>query len=73
MAVRNVPRNFKKDRYDQSDLTDHERVELYAEWLEHEDAAVRANALICLIHQTNLSAGSADPGIGRTVCYRGWL
>jgi four helix bundle suffix protein len=56
MAVRNVPREFKKDRSDQSDLTDltdQERWALYAPWLEHEDPAVRANALICLIHQAN--------------------
>jgi restriction system protein len=56
MAVRNVPKIFKRDRADQSDLTDlmdHERASLYAEWLEHEKPAVRANALICLIHQTN--------------------
>lgn len=26
---------------------------LYARWLNHEDPAVRANALICLIHQAN--------------------
>jgi len=26
----------------------------YAHWLDHNDAAVRANALICLIEQTNL-------------------
>ncbi len=56
LAVRNVPRKFKKDRSDQSDLTDltdQERYALYAEWLEDENPAVRANALICLIHQTN--------------------
>ncbi|MDF7807178.1 four helix bundle suffix domain-containing protein [Pontiellaceae bacterium B12219] len=55
-AVRNVPRGFKLDRSDQSDLTDlkdQERAALYAKWLEHADGAVRANALICLIHQTN--------------------
>ncbi len=56
MAVRNVPRKFKADRADQSDLThltDHERWVLYAPWLEHDDPAVRANALICLINQAN--------------------
>lgn len=56
LAVRNVSRNFKKERADQSDLTDltdRERAALYSRWLEHADAAVRANALICLIHQTN--------------------
>lgn len=33
--------------------TDPERWELYAPWLSHEDPAIRANALICLIHQAN--------------------
>lgn len=35
------------------DLTDQERWALYAPWLEHAEAAVRANAAICLIHQAN--------------------
>jgi len=55
-AVRGVPREFRLERGDQSDLTDltdQERWGLYVRWLEHEDATVRANALICLIHQTN--------------------
>ena len=55
-AVRSVPRKFKSDRSDQSDLTDlsdEQRWALYARWLENEDPAVRANTLICLIHQTN--------------------
>ena len=51
--VRNVPRKFKEDRSDQTNLTDQERAKLYARWLEHANGAVRANALICLIHQTN--------------------
>jgi four helix bundle suffix protein len=56
LAVRNVPRQFKRDRSNQSDLsdlTDQQRYSLYARWLEHKDPAVRANALICLIHQAN--------------------
>jgi len=56
LAVRNVPKEFKKDRPDQTNLTDfsdQERAALYSKWLEHADGAVRANALICLIHQTN--------------------
>ena len=36
-----------------TDLTDQERWALYAPWLEHDDPAVRANALICLINQAN--------------------
>jgi four helix bundle suffix protein len=53
MAVRQVPRKFKNDTSDLTDLTDQERWALYARWLEHADPAVRANATICLIHQAN--------------------
>ena len=56
IAVRQVPRKFRAGRSDQSDLTDltdQERWALYARWLEHHDPAVRANAVICLIHQAN--------------------
>jgi len=56
MAVRRVPQQFKKDKADQSDLTDltnEQRWALYAQWLEHSDSAVRADALICLINQAN--------------------
>ncbi|HSR87683.1 MAG TPA: four helix bundle suffix domain-containing protein [Pontiella sp.] len=53
MAVRNVPKQFKQDRSDPSDLTDQEHYALYGEWLDNENPAIRANALICLIHQTN--------------------
>jgi four helix bundle suffix protein len=54
--VRAVPRTFRKDPSDQSDLTDlsdQERWALYARWLDHADPAIRANATICLIHQAN--------------------
>jgi four helix bundle suffix protein len=55
-AVREVPKRFRQERTDQSDMTDlsdAERWALYAPWLEHERAEVRANAIICLIHQTS--------------------
>lgn len=55
-AVRGVPRRFKTDQSDQtelSNLTDQQRWTLYAPWLENKDPAVRANALICLINQAN--------------------
>jgi four helix bundle suffix protein len=58
-AVRVVPQRFRRDPSDPSDptdltdLTDQERWTLYAPWLEHDDPAVRANAIICLIHQAN--------------------
>lgn len=59
LAVRRVPQQFRQehpdltDPSDLTDLTDHDRQAIYARWLEHADPAVRANALICLIHQTN--------------------
>jgi len=55
-AVRQVPQQFKRAHVqptDLTDLTDRERWDLYAPWLEHADPAVRANALICLINQAN--------------------
>jgi restriction system protein len=58
-AVRAVPSVFRKDQSnrsdspDLSDLTDQQRCALYARWLDHTDAVLQANALICLIHQAN--------------------
>jgi restriction system protein len=55
-AVRAVPRTFKNDSSDptdMTDLTDSERWALYACWLEADNPATRANAIICLIHQAN--------------------
>lgn len=54
--VRAVPRTFRKDPSDQTemtDLSDAERWALYSRLLEHENPATRANAIICLIHQAN--------------------
>ena len=52
LAVRAVGRQSDRtDRTDWSDPVAHYKA--YARWLEHGDAAVVANALICLIHQTN--------------------
>ena len=56
LAVRRVPGQFKQDQSDRSDLTDltdPQRWALYAPWLESPAPDVRANALICLIHQAN--------------------
>lgn len=62
-AVREVPLRFRKKRQaaganqpnspDLTDLSDRERWDLYAPWFEHDDPVVRANAIICLIHQAN--------------------
>lgn len=57
-AVRAVPQRWRNQRdqsdpSDLTDLTDQQRWALYARWLDHADPAVRANAIICLIHQAN--------------------
>ena len=61
-AVRGVPARWQSQHRDQADpsdqphladLSDQQRWDLYAPWLEHADPAVRANAAICLIHQAN--------------------
>ena len=54
--VRSVPRRLRDDRSDQTELTDlsdGQRWSMYAHWLENDHPAVRANAVICLIHQCN--------------------
>ncbi|MDW8382946.1 MAG: four helix bundle suffix domain-containing protein [Verrucomicrobiota bacterium] len=60
-AVRDVAARMRRQR-DQTDQTDQadppdeqyrKLWALYAHWLEHADPAVRANAIICLIHQAN--------------------
>lgn len=56
LAVRQVPQRFTRDCGDRTvptDLSDQERWALYAPWLDHADPAVRANALLCLIHQAD--------------------
>ena len=49
-AVRAVGRRAAGHPWDQPDLSDQPD---YSPWLEHANPAVRANALICLIHQAN--------------------
>jgi len=54
-AVREVGRTLT-DRSDRSDWTDPSSpapTAPYAAWLDHDDPAVVANAVICLIHQAN--------------------
>ena len=49
-AVRRVAGDHRSDW---PDMTDYQRATVYAGWLEHDDPSVRANTLICLIHQAN--------------------
>lgn len=58
-VVREVPTNYRRQQassaspVEWSRLSDQQRQASYARWLESGDPAVRANALICLIHQAN--------------------
>lgn len=58
LAVRRIGQN-RSDPSDQPnqpdsvDLTDEQRYALYAKWLDDENPAIRANALLCLINQAN--------------------
>lgn len=45
--MRRVGRNHRTDRSDQMDATH------YKAWLNHDNPAIVANAIICLIHQAN--------------------
>jgi len=53
LAVRRVGQQHPTDPSDRTDLSDEQRYALYAKWLDHEDPAIRANALLCLINQAN--------------------
>ena len=46
-------RKIGQDRSDPSDQTDEQHYARYARWLDNADPAMRANALLCLINQTN--------------------
>ncbi len=45
--------NHPSDQPDPANLSDEQRYALYAKWLDHAEPATRANALLCLINQTN--------------------
>jgi restriction system protein len=54
LAVRRVAGRFKNNRTDRTDPSDRtDQKPSYTPWLEHNEASVRANALICLINQAN--------------------
>jgi restriction system protein len=53
LAVRRIGQQHPTDPSDRTDLSDEQRYALYAKWLDHEDPAIRANALLCLINQAN--------------------
>jgi restriction system protein len=67
LAVRQVAKN----RTDQSDRTDRSDETLYSRWLLHEDPAVVANAIICLIHQANYLLDRQIAGLERQFIQEG--
>ncbi|MDB6065660.1 MAG: topoisomerase, type zn finger domain protein [Pedosphaera sp.] len=57
---------WRKGHSDQADRVDPKaHWQIYARWLEHADSAVVANALICLIHQTNYLLDQQIAGLER--------
>ncbi|MBP7866729.1 MAG: four helix bundle suffix domain-containing protein [Acidobacteria bacterium] len=61
--VREVGKQHRTDRSDPTDPTD--RFGPYTRWLAHEDPAVVANAVICLIHQANYLLDHQIAGLER--------
>ncbi len=62
LEVRAVGKKIRTDRSDQTDQSD---LKLYAAWLNHDDPAVVANAVICLIHQANYLLDRQIAGLER--------
>jgi four helix bundle suffix protein len=69
--AREVRAQGKEHRTDRSDLSDRADAGAYDHWLNHEDPVVVANALICLIHQTNYLLDRQIHGLEREFIQRG--
>ena len=65
-AVREVGRHNRTDRSDPTDPTDpSDRFGPYTFWLTNDDPSIRANAMICLIHQANFLLDRQIVGLER--------
>ena len=64
-------RGVAKNRTVQSDQTDRSDQALYSRWLLHDDPAVVANAIICLIHQANYLLDRQIAGLERQFIHEG--
>jgi restriction system protein len=53
LAVRRIGQQYPGDPSDRTGFSDEQRYALYAKWLDNENPAIRANALLCLINQAN--------------------
>jgi four helix bundle suffix protein len=70
-AVREVGRRTdRSDRSDRTDRTDPSD-QAYAQWLDHADPGVVANAVICLIHQANYLLDRQIAGLERDFVQEG--
>jgi len=68
--VRAVGRR-SENRSDPTDRTDPSDRAVYARWFDHADSAVVANAIICLIHQTNYLLDQQIRGLERDFIQQG--
>jgi len=72
LAVRAVGKQQPTDQADQPDWADPvAHWKAYARWLEHANPAVVANALICLIHQTNYLLDQQNSALERDFVQEG--
>jgi restriction system protein len=53
LTVRRIGQQYPADPADRTGFSDEQRYALYAKWLDNENPAIRANALLCLINQAN--------------------
>jgi restriction system protein len=65
LEVRAVAKQGRTDPADPSDRTDRSEFRNYEPWLLHDDPAVVANAVICLIHQANYLLDRQIAGLER--------
>jgi restriction system protein len=71
LAVRAVGKQERTDLTDPSDQTDRSDFKDYSTWLLHDDPAVVANAIICLIHQANYLLDRQIAGLERQFIQEG--
>lgn len=70
-AVREVGKKLGEDPTDRSDRADQPDDAAYSRWLHHNDPAVVANTLICLIHQANYLLDQQIAGLERSFVNEG--
>ena len=70
-AVRGVGRALGSHTADRPDRTELSDMPAYAAWLNHRDPVVVANAVLCLIHQTNYLLDQQIAGLERAFINEG--